>query len=151
MRRRVGLLISLLALLLFATVGCLALGEPEVETVSAEDINKMAPAVASYAGSYKVPPQWMVGVVFQVYRTISWGLDSDEYNKVRIRVYVPNGIINIIPCSAYQEEAMAKAYNAGDIIGFKTPANNVTAKQDEIRLCHQDVMVLEKNGLSKVK
>lgn len=151
MRRRAILLVLGLLVVLMSTA-CLAIGPQEVQTVLPDDQNKMAKAVSSYTESYKVPPQWAVGVVFQTYWTPSRGINSDPYNKVRIRVYVPNGIITIIPCSAYQEEVMARTYGPGDIIAFHIPTNNPVGaqKQDELMLCNQDVILLEENGLSQV-
>lgn len=154
MKRRVGLLMTLVLFLVGLTAtGCLAWGPPTVKVVPADSINKMAKAVNSYSGSYKVPPNWVVGVVFQVYYTKSRGWHSDPYNNVRIRVYVPNGIGTIIPCNARKEEAMATAYNPGDVIAFNLPASNGTIgqQQNELYLCPEDVVLLEKNGLSRVE
>lgn len=147
-------------LLFFALLGIIAstacftgLGDenaPTVNTLPTEyNDKKMAAAVSSYSLSYDIPPQWVVGVVWQESYQKAYGLNADEYNRVRIRVYTPNALETIIPCNPLQEMHFVRDYDPGDIIAYSLPAarERLSTTQDKLYLCLQDVIMIKKGGI----
>ena len=148
-RNRKLTLFGLVSLVLLASLACIASGIPTAKTLPAEELDRLPAVVSVYSMGHNVPPQWWVGVVWQERYDKSYGMNSDAYNNVRVRVFVPNGFLVIIPCNPKQEMHFARDYDPGDVVAFKMPSSEdrLNEKQDELHICWENIMMVEKGGV----
>jgi len=134
-------------LVLLTVLGCAAVGNPKVNTLPADDIPRAPIVLADFVKQFQIPTGWIGGVIFQERWQTSYGLDSDEHNRVELRVYIPNKLVYVIPCSPRQEKGFVEDYDPGDIIAMAWDGTSrVGASQDTVRLCKEDVIMLKKGG-----
>jgi hypothetical protein len=141
-----GLALFMVTILL-SSAGCLAWGAPTVKTV------KPGTDLRAIYNQYNeaTMPDWFAGVVYQSAWTKSHGLGADDYNKVKLLVWVPNGTVIIVPADARQEGPFAKKFEAGDVIAFRFKDSYglyvkgaITSFDKAIGVWFDDVMVLAK-------
>jgi hypothetical protein len=143
-------LLALVLLLMVASLlpaaGCVIRGSPTVKTLKpGVDL-----AAIYNRNTGKVFPDWILGVIYQSAWTKSYGWNSDDYNRVKLWVWLPNGTLILMPISAYQEEDFAKKFETGDVVAFRyidSYGNYVrvpSAFDLTIKLKFDDVMILEK-------
>lgn len=146
---RITVFFSILILIAFVSTACLAIGAPKTKTLNF-NLDEISNVVAR--NQKEVPPQWILGIIIQEWYTKSYGLDSDEHNKVNFRVYLTNGTVGLIPCSPRQEKHFIELYEPGDVIAMKIDqtASRVSGMQSVVRLCLYDVMMIEKQAISFV-
>ena len=129
-------------------VGCLANWvNPEVRNLSTQDLSKAPTVLAQYTKDYQIPTGWLGGVVFQQSWKRSIGLHTDPYNFVRLRVYIPNKMVIVIPCNPRQEAGFVEDYMPGDIVAMAWDGTaRVGQPQDTARLCKEDMIMMKKGG-----
>ncbi|GEM_PF-5572502 len=146
MRPRILIYLTL-AVIAVLSMGCLAIGNPVVRNLSTSDMAKAPTALTQYIKESQIPTNWIGGVVFQQRWQRSYGIDSDEYNKVFFRVYVPNKLVFMIPCGPRQEAGFIEDYAPGDIIAMAWDGTSrLGSSQDTVRLCKEDVILMKKGG-----
>lgn len=129
------------------SIGCLAVGNPEVRNISSKDLAHAPIALAEYIKTNQIPTNWMGGVIVQQRWVHSYGIDSDSWNKVQLRVYVPNKMVFLIPCNPRQEKGFIDDYAPGDIVALAWDGTaRANSPQDTAWLCKEDVLLMQKGG-----
>jgi hypothetical protein len=149
MKKMLVLVLALFMVLVLASTSCLAWGAPTVKTV------KPGTDLRSIYNQHngEAMPDWFVGVVYQSAWTKSHGWGADDYNKVKLLVWVPNGTVILVPADARQEGPFAKKFEAGDVIAFRFKdgygtyaKGTITSFDKAIGVWFDDVMILAKNA-----
>lgn len=138
---------SILAAIIALSLGCAAWGNPSVKNISTGDLANAPIALTQYIKENQIPTNWIGGVVVQTRWQRSYGMNNDAYNKVMMRVYVPNKLVFVIPCGPRQEAGFVEDYDPGDIIAMAWDGTaRVGSPQDTVRLCKEDVIMMKKEG-----
>ncbi|OHA71864.1 MAG: hypothetical protein A3E07_01555 [Candidatus Wildermuthbacteria bacterium RIFCSPHIGHO2_12_FULL_45_9] len=147
--RNVPLITLLASLLLFLSGGCFTWFEkPDVTNLPPEDFPKI-PAILAQS-TEQILPGWIQGVIVQEVYTESHGINDDKFNVVRFRVYIPNGLAWLRPCSAYQEHWFIETYDPGDIVAFQLPStfNTIGSTTSTFKICREEIIMIRENALS---
>lgn len=147
--KSVVVLVLIMSVFVLISTACLAIGAPTVRTLAAADVSKMKEVLAESIQADEVPPDWVIGIIFQERWQHSYGLNSDPFNNVRIKVFIPNDLITLIPCNPRQEMHFVRDYDPGDIIAFDLPSgrSRVSSEQDQIYICREEIMIIQKGVL----
>lgn len=131
---------------MFVSTACLIVGAPTVKTLPPESVAKMKEVLAESIPRDVIPPDWIIGIIFQERYQHGYGINSDPINKVRFKVFIPNDLITIIPCNPRQEMHLVRDYDPGDLIAFDLPSgrSRTNAKQDEAYICRDQIMLITK-------
>ena len=152
-----AVMITLSLFLLIASTGCLAIGEPNVATMAPSETANVKKVWTTADYMEQVMPNWFLGIVYQVKYNPAFGINADDYNRVRLDVYIPNGILTLIPSSSRQEKFFATNLKPGDIIAFRVRKTNAYDEfmnflpgQGVIRVYKDDIAIIEPNGVANL-